>query len=63
MPHVSERNDRHAGARAGCWAGERAAGRAAGRAGGPAGGEQSYITDGNAVRVRVWGKADEYLNM
>ena len=24
-------------------------------------GDQSYITDGNAVRVRVWGKADEYL--
>ena len=23
-------------------------------------GEQSYITDGKAVRVRVWGKADEY---
>ena len=23
-------------------------------------GEQSYITDGEAVRVRVWGKADEY---
>ena len=22
--------------------------------------EQSYITDGKAVRVRVWGKADEY---
>ena len=25
-------------------------------------GDQSYITDGNAVRVRVWGKADEYLS-
>ena len=24
-------------------------------------GDQSYITDGNAVRVRVRGKADEYL--
>ena len=24
-------------------------------------GDQSYITDRNAVRVRVWGKADEYL--
>ena len=24
-------------------------------------GEESYITDGKAVRVRVWGKADEYL--
>ena len=23
-------------------------------------GDQSYVTDGNAVRVRVWGKADEY---
>ena len=23
--------------------------------------DQSYVTDGNAVRVRVWGKADEYL--
>ena len=24
-------------------------------------GDQSYVTDGNAVRVRVWGKAYEYL--
>ena len=24
-------------------------------------GDQSYVTDGNAVRVRVGGKADEYL--
>ena len=24
-------------------------------------GDQSYVTDANAVRVRVWGKADEYL--
>ena len=24
-------------------------------------GDQSYVTYGNAVRVRVWGKADEYL--
>ena len=24
-------------------------------------GDQSYVTDGNAVRVRVRGKADEYL--
>ena len=24
-------------------------------------GEESYITDGKAVRVRVWGKAEEYL--
>ena len=24
-------------------------------------GDQSYVIDGNAARVRVWGKADEYL--
>ena len=24
-------------------------------------GDQIYVTDVNAVRVRVWGKADEYL--